>query len=86
MRLINKFKRLIAIKKEINRVETEELHKLWIGNNTPKEIILKENCKIRKEDYDIIKNRFKDVGIKVIIIPYCFDVISIDNKVNIYNG
>lgn len=34
----------------------------------------------------MIKERLSDAGIKVVIIPYCLDFISIDNKVNIYNG
>ncbi|MBS6501872.1 MAG: hypothetical protein KH415_09605 [Clostridium sp.] len=86
MGLINKLKGLIGSKedkilKQISSKKFEELYQIWCCKNTPQKIILKENARLSSDTYKAIKERFSHLEIDVIIIPWCFDIIAIDNKV-----
>lgn len=86
MKLINKLKGLMGSRedkllKEINSKEFEELYQVWCCKNTPQKVILKENSRLSNDAYKIIKERFSCLEMDVIIIPCCFDVVAIDNKV-----
>lgn len=80
MGLINKLKKLIGTKEDKLK-DLVDSDKFEVVDYLPQQIILKEKARLTKDTYNSIKERFSELETNIIIIPWCFDIIAIDNKV-----